>query len=430
MILVTILFLLISIGSSQTLGLNFTGMLKGSFNIFDRPTTIDLSGPFYSVQGYFNETLSRFNFLLLLYTNESVLADANCGLFESFTCDANSSCIEYTDDFHNITYPFYEIEGDTVTTNFFFKDYSMSNHQRIFNYAKKCDGNNGLLIPFKGAIGLGKVNSGPDFLQAPVFSLYLSKTEGGSLIIGEDSLKETGKPNIIKGVSKNWEIPIEGIEMGYESDFQGRAIFDITAPYIGVPSHIFRRALKYLDKFFNVKCNNVSLIDFICTIPTGIDSLPSFYLYSPNGQNHISITPDIYFQPFDDEEKYTFAMRGLTTDPTKQNYTLINTDFQDCIILGSPFLKYYYVLFDSSDPSNWVISYYVADHSIFNSVIIYYVIFVLALLLAVGLIVLIVSKIKRGRRVEPVLATPLLEEKAVSEKEVGTKDNKSEINIS
>jgi len=368
-VLGTTLFQLISSkqGLSQDLDL-FIRMNEAKKNFFlidsapSQPITrnIDLQNPHisrYTIQarlfyasGDMNPRSARIHTMQLgLYTSQNIFYGRNG--------NDKSKNIEVDHPGGSFDSPYGGINGQIMHTTLFIESpRTFYNENMSFIYSE----DEVALLDRKanGIIGLGI--SGPsrqNFRRGLAeFSIYLAPSGShGEIIFGmNQNLIDKDFHPLAFPSSENWEISFENgiIEFGdLVSDFDGVMIFDINLDGIGLPYDIYIEFLERLLEENFIECPQVSDYCNVIFSHNPKRRLPDIVL-----NNDLVIPSELYIQSFAIPSgkmmnyvkliglrKDYLSTMNITTIPGK--ILKISEGYENHIILGSPFLSYYYVSF-------------------------------------------------------------------------------------
>jgi len=196
------------------------------------------------------------------------------------------------------------------------------------------------------------------------FSIWLDKeSSDGTLIFGDDSdYKGDSTPLRMMGVSKNWEVPVESlILLDSVYDFSGKAIFDINSDFIGLPDDIYNRLMSDLRNRWNFVCD-YKIYQPNCSFTRDLINLPHLVIMPTEGNNPITITPDLYLRKIDNN-LYKLMFVSLTDKPMFGNQVLVTKTYLNYLVFGAPFFRHYYTVFNYQDPRNPEIDFYVPSNT-------------------------------------------------------------------
>lgn len=329
---------------------------------------------------------------------------SNCpSVFKYFNCTAYpDSCIPFPKLRFNADYPFFSVGGSRILLNMTLGNYGKGNRVKAF-YASDCSrnpfGNNDVV----GSVGFS-LNESNYFNMDTTdnrFSIWLEK-EGsdGTLLFGDDSDYRGEEPPLrMMGVSKNWEIPIDSVFLlDYQFDFSGKAIFDINSNFIGLPDKLYVDLLGDLKSRFNFVCD-LQALQPNCSYTRDIANLPSLIIMPNEGNNPVTLPPELYLNKLDNN-LYQLLFVSLIDQPKLPHQIFVTDTYLNYMVLGAPFFRYYYTVFNFRDPKNPEIDLYTApknnpESSGLSAWAILGI--VLGVLLLIGIIVGSISAFKKSR---------------------------------
>jgi len=300
---------------------------------------------------------------LALYTDKSFFG-GDCKNYLPFNC-SNYNCFDSSETTTGQSHPYFEIDGHVLHTELYLDYMFFSNPSMNIIYAQKCS-NNLDIIPERihGTIGFGLEGSGiNNFMgQYPTFSIYLDdKDDSKSQLIFDCDARRINQTGLHQSVTstRNWEVPYDDIKFHDQSfAIKGTTIFDINLPYIGLPLLVYERILILLEKNFHVKCLAPSILHRKqCTFTGNYSDLPSINL-----EPGIKIPPQVYLKHIKDST-YKLNLVALALSPERtQPYIKVIEGFKKHVILGAPFMEYFYVCFEAK-PKSCEINVYERDIS-------------------------------------------------------------------
>jgi len=191
------------------------------------------------------------------------------------------------------------------------------------------------------------------------FSIWLDNDHSdGALIFGDDSdYRGEQAPLRMMGVTKNWEVPIESLFLlDSQYAFTGKAIFDINSDFVGLPDNIYNQLMMDLKNRWNFACD-YQIYQPNCSYTKNISNLPHLVIMPTEGNNPITLTPDLYLRRLDNN-LYKLMFVSLINKPIFGNQVFVTLTYANNIILGTPFFRHYYTVFNYQDPSNPEIDFY------------------------------------------------------------------------
>jgi uncharacterized integral membrane protein len=223
------------------------------------------------------------------------------------------------------------------------------NERILALYADICTKNSYNNNEVMGSVGLSLSNNNYENFDAldNKFSIWLERDgSDGELIFGEDSAHEVDEPSInLVGVTLDWEVPLSQLSLLDEVYlFTGKAIFDINSNFIGIPEYVHWQIMKDLKRH-NFLCLK-GMVTPNCTYTEDINNLPTLILTMADGDTFISIPPALYTRKLDRENLYSCLLVSLLKDPVDPHQVPVTRNYQNYIVLGAPFLQYYYAVFN------------------------------------------------------------------------------------
>jgi len=308
---------------------------------------VDLDNPhvsIYTIQARFSYASGDMkgvihSMLLGLYTSQNIY-------FGSKKTNINMNHLEGIFDC-----PYGEINGPLIQAAFYIESpQSFYNEHMSFVYSE--NEVTGLDGQANGMIGMGISGSSRQNFRRGLaeFSIYLAPSGShGEIIFGmNQNLIDKDFHPLAFPCSENWEIKFEdGIIEFSDSEllFDGTIIFDINLDGIGLPYNIYLEFLEGLLEKDLIECSDMS--DY-CNVISN-KKLPDIIL-----SNDLVISSELYVQNFVSPSGkminyvkliglYKGNISSTNEDPGK--IVKINENYENHIILGSPFLSYYYVSF-------------------------------------------------------------------------------------
>lgn len=136
-----------------------------------------------------------------------------------------------------------------------------------------------------------------------------------------------------------------------------QAIMDLHSSYIGLPDYMFARLINRLETVYSFICQPNVFIKPRCVYAGDFSVLPSLNLFSPNSDGMLPIDASTYITSLGGEA-YQLELASLTTDVFSFGSIVVNALYENYIILGTPFLKHYYVVFDYNNTASPAIGFY------------------------------------------------------------------------
>ncbi len=298
---------------------------------------------------------------LALYTNETFLGGL-CGTFQDYNC-SHYDCFTDQISIRHVAYPYFEFESYILHAPLFVDYTYFFNYQTRFNYALQCSGEYSFgQNHISGIIGMGTKGSGlHNYVFNPyVFSIYFydhgNKAElSFDCDVGKGTIEQA---HLFLNTSRNWEIRVITISLvhpqltNFLKFYWGtKVIFDLNVDFIGFPTRIYDEIYIMLTQSYQLACgpNNDSSLSLICNYTDDISNLPTIHI------NSIAIPPELYLEPIKNNQTnhtYKLPFVRLSAQNTTQRHQQITSAYKTFIILGRPFLKYYYVCFEGKSSKN------------------------------------------------------------------------------
>lgn len=298
--------------------------------------------------------LSTGKMLLSLYTNESFLTTCpgfipyECDLFECQSEELSPSKATYL-------YQGTEVYGNEVAIGMTSDAFSVGGY--ALTYADSCAP--GFPLNISGFLGLG-YSLNALFEVSRNFSIFLSDGADGfnsALYAGSadnDERIDHNENYVFSGpVDENWMIKVNSIQVSVGEQFfpfnvtlppNFKVLFDLNTDVIGLPIDVYNNVLDILY-YYGLHCDQ-SLYRPNCTFVTDIYSLPTLNLIvdKPAGEM-LEIRPAAYIQRFQLGDSFTYSLLlGAITQDQPSNL-VVSSKYSNRIILGRPFLTFYYVHF-------------------------------------------------------------------------------------
>jgi hypothetical protein len=288
---------------------------------------------------------------IALYTSTTFFS-GTYSYFDYFSCISTYGCSTYSSTSQSYAYPFFTLStGYTIQLPYYLdasdgdEDYGTYSGKAF--YATSATG--GFSEDVSGSIGFGVSGSGySNFLSGyDQFAIYLSDDgENGQLAFGENEDYMGSDVNSIT-VNANWTASIYEIGVGddYFTEYADLSvIFDLSYSYIAVPSTTLTNIISYLEDY-ELYC---TLEEYdqqaYCTYDGGdSDNIPSIYLGS------IELPMEVYLESDGDDSYYLNIVGTSTTSSSYYDYELVTSSYSSYAIIGTPFMKYFYTVFDYSD---------------------------------------------------------------------------------
>jgi hypothetical protein len=313
----------------------------------------------YLVEADFGD--SKDNLMAISLFNSHVFV-SNCpSVFKYFNCsEFPDSCVPFPRVSYGADYPFFSVWGYRILLNMSLGNYGRGNKVKAF-YPSVCTRNPFGENDVVGSVGfsLNESNYFNFDTENSRFSVYLKRDESdGELLFGDDSDLRTEDPPLrMMGVTKNWELLIEEVYL-LDSQFQfsGKAIFDINSDFIGLPTIVYDKLIGDLKQRFNFVCDP-QILQPNCSYTRDLSSLPSLIIMPALGSNPVVIPPSLYLNKLDNN-LYQILFVSLTTNPIFGHQMFVTETYSNDIVLGAPFFRHYYTVFNYVDPKNPEIDFY------------------------------------------------------------------------
>ncbi len=298
-------------------------------------------------------------------SNDQTIAASNC---LNFT-DYNSSRYNWRYNFWetSVSYPNFLSRHAIAGFAYVYLDYKywgMSNGILLIASLNSCetrDNTSAISLDRYGVLGFGTKDRGAQNFKTSKkanFSVFIQPDlSSGKIIFTNDTANYTISPEPIhKWTSNaNWRLNIPRghvIVKNYSADFNyGEAIFDVNSDAIGLPSDLFKWFMSNLALVPEISCSD-DLYKPDCKTNGSLSDLPDITLAF--NDTKIRIPSKIYASPNGDKK---FKLNLKATSPDLSGPSFVTLEFKDSIILGAPFMSYYFTVFDASSGAN-VISLY------------------------------------------------------------------------
>jgi hypothetical protein len=328
---------------------------------------LDLKFP-YLVNADFGS--AKDNLMAVSLFNSHIFV-SNCpNVFRYFNCsNFQDSCVQFPKIRFNADFPFFSVAGTRILLNMTLGNYGRGRRVKAF-YADECTrnsfGNNDVV----GSVGFSLNESNIFNLDTEnnKFAIWLDKEKSdGTMIFGDDSDFRGDEPPLrMMGVTSNWEIPLESIVLlDLMYDFNGKALFDINSNFIGLPDDLYNRMLGDLKSRWNFVCDK-QIYQPNCSYTKDISELPNLIIMPSLGNNPITLSPDLYLNKLDNN-LFQLLFVSLSTKPIYGHQIFVTNTYLNYVILGAPFFRHYYTVFNYQDMRNPEIDFYVPSKSIPNS---------------------------------------------------------------
>ena len=363
-----LLFLVTGLGliASQDLPkLSLGTLLKGNPNTNDEIPLYTLStGEYYLnidivnkkiITGDPNDIPSTVAMIPVFYTSEILFVN-QCLDFSSYNC-ADYDCTLYKSP---ISMDFLNFRADCyVARTHAYMDYK---NWDLFSYvliANRCT-SDGVKHLGKGAYGI--LGMGYEVIQnyigSKVFSIYLDEDGKEGKLLFHWNSDYAGERVITLGTYNNWITPdIKGIGVdgSIMYSYNLALLFDISTDIIGISSSFYSFIRNILRADFGVSCTYNKNDKPICILKDQIKNLPTIYLLTDQDRKEkLAIPPQIYVENVKNDsvivEKVTLNLRIISSN-SNVGYYVMPKYASNYIILGTSFIKHYYLKFDIADQS-------------------------------------------------------------------------------
>lgn len=123
--------------------------------------------------------------------------------------------------------------------------------------------------------------------------------------------------------------------------YDGVAIFDLNTPFIGVPEALYTEILNTLQSTYGLDCFDPNVYLLGCVYQGNYLDLPAIKL-----DDNITIPPQVYLHPLMNNT-FNLLINPLSSNSSDFTSTFVTQRYENFVILGSPFLQYYYVCFEA-----------------------------------------------------------------------------------
>jgi len=332
----------------------------------------------YNNSSHFRETINEDDpiatgkMLLSLYTNDSFLT--TCPGFIQYDCDLfECEMDELTPSRATYLYQGLEAYGNEVAIGMKSDAFSVNGY--TLTYADSCGP--GFPLNISGILGLGySINA--LFEVNRNFSIFLSDGADGfnsALYAGttdnSERINYDEKYSFNGGTDENWMINVDSIQVSVGNEVlpfnitlpdNYKALFDLNTDVIGLPIDVYNNVLEIL-LYYGLRCD-ASLYRPNCTFLVDIYPLPTLHLIiDRESGSMVEIKPEAYIQAFKLGDSYTYSLQlGAITQDRPSNM-VVNSKYANRIILGRPFLTYYYVHFSvGANYNKHYITIHTANH--------------------------------------------------------------------
>jgi hypothetical protein len=248
-----------------------------------------------------------------------------------------------------LDYPFFAISGVMMDLKFSIGNYVKTRPASI-HYATSCTGSRFHTDEVVGVVGLAisDFNFNNIETQNNRYSIFLKDDDtGGELIFGQDSGHAVDlNKNISISANGDWEVHVARLNFGNRAyNVPNTAIFDMVSPFIGVPAILYREILDELERTYLLTCQR-DVVMPSCLFPDDINLLPNITLtFAQGSPMKLDLTPKLYLKKLRDNV-YQLLLAGLAIDPHHKGLIHVTPNYVNYTVLGHPFMKHYYTVFD------------------------------------------------------------------------------------
>jgi len=310
--------------------------------------------------------------LLNLYSNVSFVSQ--CAGFLPYDCDTFECITSREPQSTTYLYQGMEVYGYKVSIGMESRAFSVCGYSVI--YGVSCAP--GFPHGFSGYLGLGHALNAL-FTVNKNFSIFLSDGKDGmnsALYAGTvdngNRIDTTQSYFFDSGTDENWMIPFLSVRAIAQKGSRitniplprpFKALFDLNTDVIGLPIELYLNITMVLNDY-GVFCLEPKYKP-ICSLSRNYNSLPTFYLMvDAEGEKMLEIKPEVYLKPNEANSFYTLMFGALTEDKDTSSRLVVNTQYSDRVVLGKPFLTYYYVHFAVCENYGApFVNIYVANHN-------------------------------------------------------------------
>jgi len=303
--------------------------------------------------------------MMVSIANSETMVATNCFSFSNYDCSQYSGCSKYSTT-RSIDFPSFTA-NTFIAQSKMYLDYThwslASSNYLYIAYSCSNDGKTSVGTYRYGVIGLGTTgNSGDDFTFSKVFSIYLgSDLSTGKLVFKNDAAAYAKSSNaaLTLYANSNWQVSLSGATIqipGYTVYFgNGNLMFDINSNDIGLPYMVYVEFVKNFAKSIGGPCGS-DMYWPKCYFPGKPQDLPDINLVF--GTYNLTIPAKIYAGITSEESTQTiFYLNVKATSPSLTGISYVTPSFQNSLILGQNFMRYYYTVFDASSGYNIVSLY-------------------------------------------------------------------------
>ncbi len=289
--------------------------------------------------------------------SEHTLLPYNCKDFENYTCET-PDCTEVDIEPTKIDYFYFSTEAKSSLTDITI-DNSYWKRKDNIRLGTNCVSKEVYLGYHRvGIIGLGSDDA---FTNKTSFSIYLYPNRTGGYLFFNF------KPQLVTDLvfslttGSKWRISdMEGIlSVGsFYTKINHSLVFDVHSDDIGFPMDTYDFIMDVFKRRARV-CDASYIGRPRCYYAGHFQDLPSLGISF--GSKYLAIPPEIYVSMSEYDKKknetaFEFSIKAL--DPKLSFHNYVNPTFQNYIILGSNFMNYYYINFDTNTEGKKVIEIY------------------------------------------------------------------------
>jgi hypothetical protein len=337
------------------------------------PDRLDLKGYPYVVMGSFRDGHEdELPMAVALHTSNTFLA--HCRYFKDFNCDLYpENCLTFPSMPFQLDYPFFSISGVMMDLKFSIANYVKTRPASV-HYATSCSGSRFHTDQVVGVVGLSIDDNNYNNIetQDQRYSIFLTADDsGGELIFGQDLTHavDVNKNVTIQAKNYDWELMLSQISFGSRShSVVNTAIFDMVAPFIGIPANMYLQILEELESTYLLRCQR-GVVMPECIYPDDIDLLPnltlSLFPCLPHTRN-VNLPPRLYLKEIR-ENRFQLLLAGLAIDPHTDGLIHITPSYVNYTILGHPFMKHFYIVFNYQNLAVPTVSLYESKQALPDS---------------------------------------------------------------
>jgi len=260
-----------------------------------------------------------------------------------------------------LDYPLFGLSGYMMDLKFRIGGYVRTRPASI-HYATFCSGNSFQTRDVVGAVGLSvsDMNSNSIVSEENMYSVYLNEDgTGGELIFGQDPAYISEDWNVTIKTNQDWVPRVMSLTYGPKRyDLMHSAIFDLSLPFIGVPAPYYREILHLLKETYLLNCQWDKVMPE-CVYPDDLFKfLPNLTIGFWSSRNYLDVPASVYLKKFADSNRYQLLLVGLAIDPHTTDIVPVTPKYVNYSILGYPFLRHFYTVFNYADLANPTVTVY------------------------------------------------------------------------